>query len=321
VAFFAIPVFDELLGHDEVEPVEGVRASGADLPLWLWLPTQLLCLAVLLHHAPTLGLVQLLGWSVALGIISGGGGITVAHELVHRKRRFPRALAELLMLSVLYPWFCVEHVHGHHRHVATPVDPATSRRGETVYAFWARSVFGGLASAWHLESAIVARQGRSGLADRRVRYPLAMGLSVLAAGLLGGPWGVLAFIVQAVAGFTLLEVINYVEHYGLERQQLPNGRYERVQPHHSWNATHALTNRLLFNLQRHADHHAWAYRPYDQLRAWPDAPALPFGYPTMVLIALVPPLWRAVMDPRVAAEHAHRVETEAPSPGSVSIRT
>jgi len=308
VAFFAIPVLDELVGHDTTEPdADAGHQAAADVPLWLWVPVQLACLAVLVASAADLSWAQLVGWSLSMGVISGGGGITIAHELVHRKGRSHRALAEVLMTSVCYPWFCVEHVLGHHRNVATPLDPATSRLGETVYRFWWRSVTGGLTSAWRLESDRVAKRGLRGLADRRLRYPLGLGVAAAAAVALGGPLGLLAFVVQGIAGFTLLEVINYVEHYGLQRQQLPNGRYERVQPHHSWNATHALTNRLLFNLQRHADHHAWAFRPYDQLRAWPDAPALPFGYPTMVLIALVPPLWRAVMDPRVAHEAARRL--------------
>jgi len=307
VAFVVIPVMDQALGHDTSEPDDGgPRRRWADVALWMWLPTQLACLGVVLWHAADLSPGALAGWSLAMGVISGGGGITVAHELVHRKGRGSRALAEGLMLSVVYPWFCVEHVLGHHRNVATPRDPATSRLGESVYRFWWRSVSGSLVSAWRLESERVRKRSLSGLADRRLRY--AIGL-VIMAGLaiaVGGPWGLAAWLVQGVVGFSLLEVINYVEHYGLQREQLANGRYERVQPHHSWNSNHALTNRLLFNLPRHADHHAWAYRTYDQLRPWPDAPTLPFGYPTMVLIALVPPLWRAVMDPRVALEAEQR---------------
>lgn len=308
VTFVMIPLFDHLLGHDEAHPDEqGGRHPLADIPLFLWVPTQLGILVTLTAAAPTLTWAQLVGWSAAAAIISGGGGITVAHELVHRKSKLHRAAAEVLMTSVSYPWFNVEHVLGHHKNVATPIDPATSRLGEGVYAFWVRSVTGSLASAWRLETQRVQGRGLRGLADRRVRYPLVLLLAIAAATALGGVWGLALFLLQGVLGFSLLEVINYVEHYGLLREQRPSGRYERVRPHHSWNSTHALTNRLLFHLPRHADHHAWASRPYDQLRPWPDAPALPFGYPTMVLIALVPPLWRAIMDPRVAQLRSERL--------------
>jgi alkane 1-monooxygenase len=308
-AFVLIPVFDHLLGHDEGHPDERgpQRHPLADLPLFGWVPVQLGLIALITASAAELSTGQLLGWAAATAIISGGGGITVAHELVHRKNKAHRAAAEVLMTSVSYPWFNVEHVLGHHKNVATPLDPATSRLGESVYAFWLRSVTGSLVSAWRLETQRVQGRGLRGLHDRRLRYPVVLATAYGLAFALGGVWGAAWFALQGVLGFTLLEVINYVEHYGLLREQRPSGRYERVRPHHSWNSTHALTNRLLFHLPRHADHHAWASRPYDQLRPWPDAPSLPFGYPTMVLIALLPPLWRAVMDPRVEQQRAHRV--------------
>lgn len=301
VTFGLVPLLDLLLGHDAGSPDEVVGHQPlSDLPLLLWVPTQLALVAGLVASAAALPWHQAAGWAFAVGIISGGGGITIAHELVHRKQRLHRAAAEVLMTSVSYPWFCVEHVLGHHRNVATPVDPATSRLGEGVYAFWWRSVSGSLLSAWHLETKRVTDRGLRGLADRRLRYALGLLGGTALAAALGGLPGVGVYLLQGVVAFSLLEVINYVEHYGLQREQKPNGRYERVQPHHSWNSTHRFTNWLLFHLPRHADHHAYAARPYDQLRPWADAPALPFGYPTMVLIALVPPLWRAVMDPRVA---------------------
>jgi alkane 1-monooxygenase len=302
VAFGAIPALDAVIGTDAAIRDEAAPRPGAfDAILALWIPAQLACIVAGVLLAPHLTAVQLVGFALACGIVSGGGGITVAHELCHRKAAWARAGAEVLMASVLYPWFTVEHVLGHHRNVATPVDPATSRLGETVYAFWFRSVFGGLRSAWRLETDRVHKRSIRGVGDRRLR----MGIEVLAvlafAVALGGAWGLLFIALQGFVAVTLLEVINYVEHYGLERQKQPNGRYERVQPWHSWNSNQALTNRFLFNLQRHADHHAFAYRPYDHLRPWLDAPELPMGYPSMVLLALVPPLWRRVMDPRVAA--------------------
>lgn len=315
VAFAVVPVMDVMLGHDTRDRDDGApRPWLFDAALMLWVPAQLACIAAGVVLAPTLPLPDLLGLALACGVLTGGGGITVAHELCHRKASWARASAEVLMTSVSYPWFTVEHVLGHHRNVATPVDPATSRLGESVYGFWGRSVFGGLRSAWALESARVRTRRIRGLGDRRLRMLLTWLAAIVMVLALGELAGLLFFVVQGVVAFSLLEVINYVEHYGLERRQLPNGRYERVQPEHSWNSTHAFTNAFLFNLQRHADHHAFAYRPYDHLRAWPDAPQLPLGYPSMVLLALVPPLWRRVMDPRVQNVRRARQHATTPVP-------
>jgi alkane 1-monooxygenase len=225
---------------------------------------------------------------------------------MHRRARWARALAELLMTSVSYPHFCIEHVLGHHRHVATPRDPASARLGETVFAFYARCVVGSLCSAWSLERERLSRAGqRAGtLRDRRLRYGLLLAGAYGLAGWSAGGLGLLVFAAQSVVGFSLLEVINYLEHYGLGRRELVPGHYERVRPEHSWNASQRLSNHYLFNLARHADHHANASRPYERLRHQDDAPQLPAGYATMLLLALVPPLWFRVMNPRVADWHA-----------------
>ena len=236
-----------------------------------------------------------------MGIVAGGGGINVAHELMHRSAPLPRAAAEILMTLVTYPHFCVEHILGHHRNVATPEDPASARRGEMVYLFFLRTVFGGLRSAWHLEGQRVVKKKLRpfGWSDRRMRHPMLVVAVYAAVGLAFGWTGIAVFFGQSVVAVALLEVINYVEHYGLSRQQNPDGRYERVMPKHSWNSAHRLTGWYLFNLPRHADHHYEARRPYNELRHLEDSPQLPLGYATMVIIALVPPLWFWMMNPRV----------------------
>jgi alkane 1-monooxygenase len=229
---------------------------------------------------------------------------------MHRRRPLDRALAEVLMTSVSYAHFCVEHVHGHHRHVATRRDPATSRRGETVFAFVVRSITGGALSAWRLEGERAARANVPAwtLRDRRVRVPL---LTVLAYGVVGwafGAAGAALFLAQGLVAVVLLEMVNYLEHYGLTRRELEPGRYERVGPEHSWNSSHLVSNAYLFNLGRHSDHHALASRPYEMLRhrGEDEAPQLPSGYAAMLMVALVPPLWFRVMDPRVAAWSSRR---------------
>lgn len=309
--FALLPVLDERIGLDTRNPDEA-RAGASrrlwDLPLALWVPVQLGVTALVLLRAAQPGwrAWELAGLIVSLGVINGSGGITIAHELMHRRARWARALAELLMASVSYPHFCIEHVLGHHRHVATPRDPASARLGESVFAFYARCVAGSLRSAWHLERERLARAGQAAgtLRDRRLRHGLLVAGAYALAGWAAGPRGLLIFAAQSLVGFSLLEVINYLEHYGLSRRELAPGQYERVRPEHSWNASQRLSNHYLFNLARHADHHANASRPYERLRHRADAPQLPAGYATMLLLALVPPLWFRVMNPRVAAWQA-----------------
>ncbi len=314
--FVAIPLVDGLVGQDTSDP-DGTEGDNPlyDLALRLWVPVQIGVLGLGLWRVTQgVGWLEGAGLAASLGILTAAGGINIAHELMHRKSRVDQGLAEFLMACATYSWFCVEHVQGHHRRVATPDDPATARLGESFYAFLPRSVVGGLVSAWKLEGARIARRGIPvwSLRNAQVRYPLGLvALYALAAGVAGLP-GVLLLAGQSLVAIALLEAINYIEHYGLLREVV-DGTPVRVQPHHSWNSTFRFTNWYLFNLQRHADHHAWASRPYHQLRAWTGAPELPLGYPAMVLLALVPPAYFAVMNPRVAAVRAGQAAATSPS--------
>lgn len=305
--FGLLPVLDDRIGGNQKSP-EGLSSGPRwiwDIPLWLWLPTQLAAIVFVLGR--TTGgatLIETIGLALSLGVVNGSGGIVVAHELMHRHGRLHRALAEGLMTSVTYAHFCVEHVLGHHRHVATRRDPATSRLGENVFAFVARSIVGGAVSAWRLESERVQRAGVTwSLRDRRLRMPL-LTLAVYASvWVFFGSRGVLVFSAQSFVAVALLEVVNYIEHYGLTRREIAPGQHERVGPEHSWNSSHIVSNTYLFNLARHSDHHFLASRPYEMLRRWDEAeaPQLPRGYSTMLMVALLPPLWFRMMDPRVTA--------------------
>lgn len=302
--FGVIPFLDIFSGHNTSQPdLHKRRSLWFDVPLWLWVPGQLFAIILVLGRLDegTESIWSSLGLVISLGIVTGVGGINIAHELMHRKSSFQRALAELLMLSVNYPHFCIEHVHGHHRYVATPRDPATARLGEHVFAFILRSVICSAISAWKIEAKLCERKGIPwwSLKNRRLRYPFEMIAMYWLVGHFAGVPGMLALLGQGVVAFCLLEVINYVEHYGLMRREIAPGKYERVQPYHSWNSTFRLTNWFLFNLQRHSDHHYLASRPYDQLQHHEQAPQLPLGYATMVLLALIPPLWFKIMDPKV----------------------
>lgn len=302
VAFVAIPLIDAAVGHPR--PRTG---PPAPIPFVRWIPRlQLPLQAVLLIGAvavaPGLPIGQLIVFALAVGTVTGGMGITIAHELGHRSSPLDRVIARALLVTVAYGHFFVEHVRGHHVRVATPEDPATAPRGMSVYRFVPRSVVGSFAHAWRLERMRLERSGRS--AWHPANWVLSG--SLLSAVLLAvtwwvaGPSGALLFALQAVWAFVLLEIINYVEHYGLQRRRV-EGRYEPVREEHSWNADFTVSNWVLFNLQLHSDHHAHMNKPFEQLRTVADAPQLPAGYPAMVLLALVPPLWFAVMDRRLPA--------------------
>ena len=297
--FGMIPLGDRLVGPSRVDDDEvdaRPRESRVhDLWLELWAPVQFAVLAWTLwslHEVPPVG-HEWLGLGLSMGLVTGAGGINVAHELMHRTRTLHRGLGEALMTSVFYAHFCVEHVLGHHKQVATPRDPATARRGEWVYAFWVRSIVQSIPSAWRLEGRRARKLGVAWtLKDRRLRMPLAQ--AALAGGILWafGPAGLAFHAGQSLFAVLLLETVDYIEHYGLMREELSPGRYERVRPHHSWNSSHVVSSAHLFQLPRHSDHHANASRPYHRLRTLPgEAPLLPAGYPAMMLTALVPPLF------------------------------
>jgi alkane 1-monooxygenase len=234
----------------------------------------------------------------------------------HKKDSLERWLSKVTLAQTCYGHFYIEHNRGHHVRVATPEDPASARFGETFWEFLPRSVWGSLRSSWELEAKRLERAGKSKWHwSNDVLNAWAM--SVVFYGVLLAVFGLalIPFIViSAVFGFSLLETVNYLEHYGLRRQKLPDGRYERVRASHSWNSNTIVANLCLFHLQRHSDHHAHPLRRYQTLRHADEAPQLPSGYATMMLIAMVPPLWRRVMDPRVVAHYGGRIHLAALSP-------
>jgi len=316
--FVAIPVADLLSGHDTENPEDAAKRAENplfNLALRAWVPIQIGLLggAMWMVSTGAFSTLEFAALTLAAGLMNTAIGINIAHELMHRKSKVDRALAEITMAGVSYTHFCVEHVSGHHRNVGTPMDPATAHLGESVYAFLPRSLWGGLVSAWDIETTRTQRRKIPwySLNNRRLRYSLTLAAIYVGIGAFFGPLALLFFALQSALAVSLLEVINYIEHYGLYRDQLPNGRYETVQPRHSWNSDFRLTNWFLFNLQRHADHHAHASRPYWELRHFPEGPQLPLSYPSMLLVALVPPLWSSVMDHRVVAERERLVDLAA----------
>jgi alkane 1-monooxygenase len=307
VTFLMIPLLDAWVGRPRGgrNTPDLPRALAAWLPR-LHVPLQATLLGSALWLLPSLSPPAQAVFALAVGTVTGGIGITVAHELGHRASRLDRGLARLLLVSVGYGHFHVEHNRGHHVRVATPDDPASAPRGMTVYRFIVRSVIGGFLHAWRLESMRLAARGHSALHPTNwvLTGTLLWSGLVMAAGVGLGFSAALFMVGQALCAVGLLEIVNYIEHYGLQRRRLASGRLEPVAPHHSWNADFTISNWLLFNLQLHSDHHAHVQRPFEALRSMPQAPQLPAGYPTLVLVALLPPLWFALMDRRVPLTEA-----------------
>lgn len=310
-AFGVIPLFDMLIGADRQNlPESAVAALEQDRYYRYVVYLATLVAYVAFFYALWVVRTQPLTWydyfgfALSLGTATGIS-INTAHELGHKRSGFERWLAKMTLAPVAYGHFFVEHNRGHHVRVATPSDPASARYGESFWSFLPRAMAGSVASAWRLESARLARIGHSRWSWRNeVLHAWAMTAALWGAATAVFGEKVIPFLlIQAAYGASLLEVVNYVEHYGLGRKRLPSGRYERCTPQHSWNSNHIVTNLFLYQLQRHADHHANPTRPYQALRHFENSPQLPAGYATMVLLAYVPPVWFLVMNPRVVAHY------------------
>lgn len=275
------------------------------LILWSIVPLQmaLITCGLLGVSAEGVSLREFIVFTVSIGFIGGIFSIPVAHELMHRQTRYERALAVIILTTFTYPHFCIEHVYGHHRNIGRPEDSATARLGESFYAFYHRAIVDGFFNAWRLEGSRLRRLGRPvfGFGNRMIRYSIILVVGYVAVGYYFGWVGAIFFGTQSIIGFTTLEVINYVQHYGLVRRRTRSGRYEKVKPIHSWNSDHVFSNWILFNLPRHSDHHDDTLKSYQSLRHIEKAPQLPCGYFGLFFLSLIPPLWRRIMDPRVEA--------------------
>lgn len=317
-AFVLIPLIDQWKGTDLSNVPETRKGAVSDdsyyrFVLYVWAYMQLafvLWASYAITQMSAENFTAKAAFTLSVALVTGGIGITVAHELGHKKSILERFYSKLLLMTVCYMHFYIEHNKGHHVAVATPEDPATARRDEDFYAFWMRSVFLGYRHAWQLESERLHRNGMRPLSlnNQMVQFlifPLIFCAAItVAASFASGhfAWEVPVFFAsQSILAFTLLELVNYVEHYGMTRRKLDDGRYERVNPTHSWNASFLISNFFLFQLQRHSDHHAFAHKRYQVLHHYDESPQLPSGYPTMIMLALIPPAWFALMNPRLEA--------------------
>ncbi|TAH28714.1 MAG: alkane 1-monooxygenase [Cytophagales bacterium] len=314
-AYIFVPICDEIIGRDK----SNVSAANYEATL------ENKYFEILVH---SLVYVQLgiviwalcmlawypLSWVAYIGFLLSmmsftSNGINIAHELGHKKSYIARFNAKLNLMTTCYMHFYVEHNRGHHVHVATPLDPATSKKNQTFYAFWVQTVFGSFKSAWKIEKERLAKKNIPFYSIvenemlRAILFPLLFVSIITLVLSFQMKYFVyivpLFFFLQSVMAFSSLEAVNYIEHYGMTRREIAPNKYERVNPLHSWNSSHLISNLMLLQLQRHSDHHAYASRPYQVLRHFDESPQLPFGYPVMIMIALVPPLWFKIMNKKL----------------------
>ena len=272
-----------------------------DILLYLNIPFVfgLLILGLFNLNQLELDLFETVGMVLSLGILLATNAINVGHELGHRKSFIERCLSKLLYLPCLYMHFYIEHNFGHHNNVATPKDPATAKFNQTVYSFWFTSVIGQYISAWRLQLQLLKiKKSRFFSFKNDMLYYTLFELAYLCVVYsFFGLYGLFLAVIIGILSFLFLETINYIEHYGLLRNKLPSGRYERVQSHHSWNSNHFIGRIVLYELTRHSDHHFKASKKYQILENKRESPQLPYGYPTSILLALVPWLWFSLVNP------------------------
>lgn len=306
--FIFIPVLEVLLKDYDMHYTNDEKEKRRynrffDVLLYLNIPFVFLVLFYGFYQLFTTNYSSLeyFGIILSLGILLATNAINVAHELGHRTNTFDRSLAKLLLLPCLYMHFYLEHNFGHHKNVATPQDPATSRLNQNVYGFWITSVIKQYRNAWQIQLKLLNQHQHSffSIKNDMLFYHLFQFSYLAIIYTYLGTFVLLCAIIVGAISFLFLETINYIEHYGLQRKKLPSGRYERVQPHHSWNSNHYIGRIVLYELTRHSDHHYKASKKYQLLENITDSPQLPFGYPTSILLAMLPPLWFRVMNPRV----------------------
>jgi alkane 1-monooxygenase len=305
--FGVFPLLDMLAGLDASNPPDSVIKWLEQDRYYRWctylfLPLQYagLIFACWMWSNGDLSVFESIGLALTVAMVAGVA-INTAHELGHKRASSERWLSKVALAQTGYGHFFVEHNRGHHVRVATPEDPASARMGESFYEFLPRTVIGSLRSALEIEREHLERDGHRFWSIRNDILNAWLMSLVLFAGLalVFGPVVLPYLLIQAVIGFSMLEVVNYLEHYGLLRQTREDGRYERTRPEHSWNSNNVASNVLLYHLQRHSDHHANPLRRYQSLRHFDEAPQLPTGYAGMIVAATIPPLWRRIMDRRL----------------------
>lgn len=306
ISFAVLPLLELIIrpsntNMDAAEEEIAKKDRFYDWLLYLIVPLQYGALFMFLQSMlnPELATAERAGRIAVMGLLCGIFGINVGHELGHRVNRTEQWLAKSLLLTSLYMHFFIEHNRGHHKNVGTPNDPNTARRNEPLYFFWIKSISGAYKEAWEIAANEQRKKGKSFWQNEMLQYQLLQIAFCIVIAIFFGLTGLTYFIAAAIIGILLLETVNYIEHYGLMRKALGNGKYERAMPAHSWNSNHMIGRLMLFELSRHSDHHYLASRKYQILRHHDDSPQLPTGYPGSMLLAMVPPLWFRIMNRKI----------------------
>ncbi len=310
-AFVCIPILELIfpVDTDNLQPGEAdskLKRKLFDWLLYLNLPIVfgLVIYALLIVSDTPLATYEFVGLIFSVGIVLGVNGINVAHELGHRQTTNERFIGKALLLPSFYMHFYIEHNFGHHLHAATPEDPATARYNQSVYSFWFTSTIRQYFNAWNIQMNLLKNNNRSffSIKNDMLWYTIfQISYLVLIVFALGTTALWFAFF-SGIVGFILLETVNYIEHYGLLRLKTKSGRYERVKEMHSWNSNHVIGRIVLYELTRHSDHHYKSSKKYQILDCHDESPQMPFGYPTSMVLSMIPPLWFKIMNKRVPKE-------------------
>ncbi len=306
-AFLVIPILELFMRPDgnnlsDAEEEMSKNDKFYDIILYLFVPVIFFLIwEFLISMKENLSTSDTIGRILSMGIICGGFGINIAHELGHRSNKIEQFLSKILLIPSLYMHFFIEHNRGHHKRVSTKEDPSSARFGENIFFFWIRAVITGYISAWKLEKVKLSRKGKNffSIYNEMIIFQVVQLFFIYLVFYFFGITITGYFLICSVIGFLLLETVNYIEHYGLERTKDNNGKYERVKPFHSWNSNHPIGRIMLFELSRHSDHHFNASRKYQILKNHNNSPEMPTGYPGMMILALFPPLWFYVMNKKI----------------------
>lgn len=310
-AFIILPVLELILPMDERnleqnEVENKLKKQLFDWLLYLNLPIiyGILIFALLQVTFTEIKAYEFIGMVISTGIVLAVNGINVGHELGHRQNTNQRFIGKALMLPSLYMHFYIEHNFGHHLNAATKEDPATARYNQNVYSFWFTSTIRQYLSAWRIQKNLLKNSGKGFFSFKNDMfwYLVIEVFYLIIIFLVFGSVGLLFSVLSAIVGFTLLETVNYIEHYGLLRLKTKSGRYERVKEIHSWNSNHIIGRIVLYELTRHSDHHYKSSKKYQILDCHKESPQMPFGYPTSMVMSLFPPLWFKVMNRRIPRE-------------------
>lgn len=310
-AFVLIPILEMIFPVDpnnvsEEESQSRLKNRLFDWLLYLNLPIvyTLVILSLVVVTTASFETYEFIGLILSVGIVLGVNGINVAHELGHRQTTNERFIGKALLLPALYMHFYIEHNFGHHQHAATKEDPATARYNQSVYSFWLTSIFRQYVNAWKIQMRLLKNDQRDFFSFKNdlLWFAVLQSAYLVMVMIIFGKIGFIFALFAGITGFVLLETVNYIEHYGLLRSTLPSGRYERVREIHSWNSNHVIGRIVLYELTRHSDHHYKTSKKYQILNCHDESPQMPYGYPTSMVLAMVPPLWFYVMNKHIPRE-------------------